>query len=130
MNTASKSLVPLLCAVTLAVAVPAAWASPGSAAITDCNSNGRLTQHYTVPQLQNALTTMPADVQEYTDCYDVIKRALLSEVPGAPGGGSAATTQSSSGSFLPTPVIVVIVVLALAGISVGAFAIRRRGAGG
>lgn len=68
---------------------------------------------------------MPADVQEYTNCYAIIQRALLAEVS-APGRHTDSGTSSSSGSFLPAPVIVVIVLAALAGAAGLVLAVRRR----
>lgn len=108
------------------LAVPAMAAS-GSAAVTDCNAHGRLTRTYTPQELQTALSTMPADIKEYTDCYDVIQRALVAEVGSHHVSGSK--DSSSSGSFLPTPVIVVIVVLALVAATFGGLALRRRSTG-
>ncbi len=105
------------------VAVPA---SAAQSPVADCNANARLTTHYTAAQLRNALATMPADVKEYTDCYDVIQRALLADLGQLKGNGSG----GSGGSFLPTPVIVVLVVLVLAAAGFGTAALRRRGAGG
>ncbi len=118
----------------LAVSATAALATPALAAgqappVSDCNAHGRLTQTYTPKQLQTALSTMPADIKEYTDCYDVIQRALVADVGGHHVGGSN-DSSSSGGSFLPTPVIVVIVVLALAAATFGGLALRRRSSGG
>jgi hypothetical protein len=109
--------------VAMAAATPA-FAST-SPVVADCNAHGQLTQHYSVTELRNALANIPADVQEYTNCYAVINQALLSEVS-TPRHDTTTSTQSSSSSFLPTPVIVVIVVLAVAGLALGGFALRRR----
>ncbi len=123
----------LLSAVTMLALVLSATgalvAPPASAAsspVADCNANARLTAHYSAVQLRNALATMPADVKEYTDCYDVIQRALLADLGQLKAQGSG----GSGGSFLPTPVIVVLVVLVLAAAGFGTAALRRRGAGG
>lgn len=111
----------------LGALAPAAGAAT-PAPITDCTAHGHLTQTYSTSQLRTSLAQMPADVQEYTNCYDVIRSALLGGISGGhtPAGGSSS---SSGGSFLPTPVIVVIVVLVLGGATAGAVAIRRRGSG-
>ncbi len=105
---------------------PAAARAATSPAVADCTAHGRLTQHYTVAQLHSALSQMPADVQEYTNCYAIIQRALLSEVSRTAGHRSDSKTSSSGGSFLPTAVIVVIVLVALAGAAGLVLAVRRR----
>lgn len=110
----------------MAVSVPAAAHAATSPAVADCTAHGRLTHHYTVAQLHSALSQMPADVQEYTNCYAIIQRALLAGVSSPAGRHSDSGTSSSGGSFLPTPVIVVIVLVALAGAAGVALAVRRR----
>jgi hypothetical protein len=109
--------------VTAGVPAAPAAAANGSQVISDCNTHGRLTQRYSVAQLRTALNAMPADVKEYTDCYDVIQRALLAQLGGAHTGGG---DSGGGGAFLPTPLIVVLVLLALAAVGLGAVALRRR----
>jgi hypothetical protein len=120
----------LVCGLLMSTSARAGAASGGTPAqaITDCNDHGQLTQQYSTDVLRQALAQMPSDVREYTDCYDVIQRQLLKQV-GSTNPGAATTTTSSSGggSVLPTWLIVVIIVLALAAITFGALAIRRRG---
>jgi hypothetical protein len=118
--TASLAAVCALAAI--APAAQAATAAPTA----DCQAHGHLTQAYSITQLRTSLAQMPADVQEYTNCYSVIQSALLSQIPGRHGKPSNSSSHSSSGSFLSTPVIIVIVVLALGGATAGAVAIRRR----
>jgi hypothetical protein len=120
------ALISVLVALAMGVSgAPAAEASSGSAVIADCYKHLALTRTYPVAALQDALNTMPAEVTEYSDCHDVIERALLAEEGklhrNAPAGGG-----SSSGSFLPTPLIVVLVVLVLAAAVLGVLAVRRR----
>lgn len=115
-------------AATAVLAVALLAAAPASARLSnpvvDCNANSRLTQTYTPSQLRTALNTMPAQIKEYTNCYDVIQRALLADIGGikADGGGSG----GGGSSFLPTPLLIVLGVLIVAA---GAFAViaRRRG---
>jgi hypothetical protein len=113
--------------LSLVGAGPASAAASG--AVADCNSHLRLTRQYTVAQLRKALTTMPADIKEYTNCYDVIQRKLLSQL-GAAGGGSGGPGGGSGGSFLPTPVLIVLVLLVLAAGGFAVAAVRRRGDAG
>jgi hypothetical protein len=109
-------------AAGLLAAAPAPAALSG--AVADCNTHTRLTQTYTAAQLRTALNTMPADVKEYTDCYDVIQRALLADIGGikadSSGGGGGGS------SFLPTPLLIVLGVLVVAAGVFAVIAYRRR----
>jgi hypothetical protein len=128
MTRRAITVLALGCALSVGVPALAGAATNGAAAqaITDCNDHGKLTQSYSSQALRQALAQMPADVREYTDCFDVIERQLFKQLgqSGAAGGGSS--TGSSGSSGLPTWLIVVIVVLALAAITFGALALRRR----
>jgi len=118
----------IVCAV-FAVASGIATAQSGGTwqqAVTDCNDHGTLTAHYSAATLRAALANMPADVREYTDCYDVIEKQLFAQLGTSSSGGSGTTGSSSGGSVLPTWLVIVIVVLALAALTFGALAIRRR----
>lgn len=109
-------------AIALAVVSPA---SASSSAVNDCTSHGRLTQHYTVGQLRAALDTMPADVQEYTNCYTVIHAQILAEIPGHHASG----TDSSGGgsSFISTPLLVALIAVVVVGGALAGVAVQRRG---
>jgi hypothetical protein len=85
-----------LSAIAALAAAPAL--ANGSAVLGDCNSNGALTRHYSRADLQNALNTMPADIKEYTNCYDVISRALLASAGGGHTGGGSSSGSQGSGS--------------------------------
>jgi len=118
----------VLAAVPVAIAAGATSDTP-SQAIADCYSHSQLTAHYSTGTLRQALVQMPADVREYSDCFDVIERQLFAQQGG--GSGSSGTpAASSSGSVIPTPLLIVIVLLALAAVTFGALAIRRRRAEG
>jgi len=118
-------LIAMLGTVALLGAKVAASAADASLnpVTADCNTHGRLTRTYTLSELQLALSTLPADIKEYTDCYDVINRALLAQT--GSHSDAAGTGGGSGGSFLPTPVIVILVVLVLGAATFGAVAIRR-----
>jgi hypothetical protein len=105
--------------------VPPAAGAASSPVVADCSSHGRLTRQYSLSQLRTALSEIPTDLQEYTNCYAVIQRALLAQVSNTrPAGGQ--TSQGSSGSFLPLPVIIVLVTLVVGAASFSALALRRR----
>ena len=68
-----------------ALLAPAVAHAGGSAVIRDCTDDGRLEGHYTQADLRDALNSIPSDVDEYTNCRDIIRRAAFSA--GAGGGG-------------------------------------------
>jgi hypothetical protein len=117
----------------IAVAALLLCASPSIAAdspvVSDCSAHSKLTHQYSLQQLQGALTTMPPDIREYTNCVDVIQRQLHIEL-GAVHPGAAGASKGSGGSFLPTPVIVVLAVLVVGAAGFAGLAVRRRGGGG
>lgn len=77
-------------ALSLLVPAPAALAS-GADVLIDCNDNGRLTKEYTQKEYREALSQMPADLKQYTDCENIIRRAQRGE-PGSTGGTANAGT--------------------------------------
>src|SRR5215212_10539513 len=68
--------------------LPAAAAFAGGAkVIRDCTDDGRLQGKYTQRELREALASLPSDIDEYTDCRGVIRRAAFGGA-GSSGGGS------------------------------------------
>jgi hypothetical protein len=55
--------------------------------IRDCADDGVLEGHYTPSELRKARDNLPTDVEEYSDCGDVLSRALAAGAS-SPGGGS------------------------------------------
>lgn len=76
-----KALAVLAAALVMGVAP--AYASPGDV-IRDCSEDGVLGRHYSQRELSGALDQLPSDLDEYTDCRSVIRRAQLA---GARGKG-------------------------------------------
>ena len=68
------------------LAAMAATVSPGhSSAITvirDCSEDGVLNGKYSASELERALDQLPSDLDEYTDCRSVIRRAQLGSAGG------------------------------------------------
>jgi hypothetical protein len=75
-------------ALVFALALPALAHASGSALIKDCTYDGVIDKTYPPKDYADALANLPADVDEYSDCRDQIKRAQL---------GGAANTGGSSG---------------------------------
>ena len=82
----------LVAVLALLAAAPAASADTRSDIIGDCYDNGKLDGNYTPSQIRDARNNLPADIDQYSDCRDVLARALGGSgslsVDG-PGGGGA-----------------------------------------
>ncbi|HEV7175076.1 MAG TPA: hypothetical protein VGN29_06265 [Solirubrobacteraceae bacterium] len=116
----------VLCVAWGCLAVLAATASASSTSVlSDCNVHAQLTQHYSAGDLQDALSTMGADQKEYTDCYDVIQRALLADL-GRVHPGAVDAQRGGGSSFLTTPLIILIGVAGFAAGAVTYLGIRAR----
>ena len=63
-------------AILLGLATAARAASPTSV-ISDCSEDGVLNGNYSQSELDRALEQLPSDLDEYTDCRSVIRRAQL-----------------------------------------------------
>ncbi|MEX0992876.1 MAG: hypothetical protein WDZ37_02665 [Solirubrobacterales bacterium] len=75
-----------------AIATPAAHAGSGDV-IRDCAKDGALNGNYSQGELQGALNGLPSDLDEYTDCRSVIRRAVLSKAGGDNANPQAAVSQ-------------------------------------
>ncbi len=96
----------LLLVLGLAAALllaPAAFAdSTTTKIIRDCADDGILEGHYTPAALRKARDNLPTDVNEYSDCGDVLSRALSADVSSA-GGGSGGGSSSAAPAATPAP---------------------------
>jgi hypothetical protein len=89
-------------AVALCTLVPASAAqASGADVIKDCVQNGRLTKVYTQKEYRDALAHIPSDVDEYTNCRSVIRRAELGL---GSGGGGQGTSQNPFAGATPEEV--------------------------
>lgn len=90
---------PVAAVVTSCLLLPAPPAlASGSDVIKDCNDNGHLTKKYSQKEYRTALAQMPADIRQYTDCENVIRRAQLGL---ANSTGGTASAQNPFGSATP-----------------------------
>ena len=76
---------------------PSPALASGSSVIRDCTDDGQLSRHYSQKDLQSALANLPTDVDEYTNCRDVIRRAQLGGGQGGSTGGRRAATGGGGG---------------------------------
>ena len=79
--------------VALTASAPAAWAatSPETirAILRDCEDDGALSGSYRPSELRDAVRNIGTDLDQYSDCRDVINAAVVRGVsrPGPVGGG-------------------------------------------
>jgi hypothetical protein len=84
----------------LVLAVLALVALPGSAMagpVSDCSDDGDLDEGYSNGQLRRALDNLPTDLDEYTNCRELLSGAITS---GSDKGGNRPTA-GADGSALP-----------------------------
>jgi hypothetical protein len=56
--------------------------------IRDCEDDGLLQGNYTAAELRNARSQLPTDIDEYSDCRDVLGRAITAKASGSSNGNS------------------------------------------
>jgi hypothetical protein len=77
MTFAARTITTLAAVLAaLAVAAPVA-AGSATGVIRDCSEDGALNGKYSPADLDRALEQLPSDLDEYTDCRAVIRRAQL-----------------------------------------------------
>ena len=76
-------------AALLLLALPSgeAAASPFQV-IRDCNQDGTLDGKYSNKDLRGALESLPTDIDEYSDCREIIGAAITASSSGGAGGGA------------------------------------------
>lgn len=86
----------ILLAGAFAFAPTAAWAS-GVDVIRDCTDNGAIDDAHGPQDYADALSNLPSDVDEYTDCRQVISSASRNPPRGQTDGVNADGNTGSSG---------------------------------
>jgi hypothetical protein len=91
--------------------VPAVAGASGRSVVRDCTDNGNIDKHHSQSEYKNALHSLPSDVDEYTDCRQIIEQAKRRDAKsdsssggtggsnGSSGSSGGGTGSSSSGSF-------------------------------
>ena len=93
-----RSVLAALATLAALAGAPAGAFADGTAVIRDCQ-DGRINGKYSQKEFADALRNIPTDVDEYTDCRDVIRRAQI----GAAGGGGSASGGSAGGGGAGVP---------------------------
>ena len=88
--------------------LPASAGATGPSVVRDCTDNGRIDSPHSQGDYRNALNHLPSDVDEYTDCRQIIENAKRRDAKsggggggGNPGGGPTGTAGVSPGGFTP-----------------------------
>lgn len=87
------------CLLAVLVAAPAALADSTRTKILRECQDGRLTGDYTSRQIRDALNNIPDDIDQYSDCRDVLRRALLNQAGNSGGGGGGGTGGAGGGGI-------------------------------
>ena len=82
-------LITLSLTLLVALALPTLAHASGDEVIRDCAQDGDLDKDYSDEELEDAERNMPSDVDQYTDCRDVIRQAQAGG-RGSTDGGSVA----------------------------------------
>jgi hypothetical protein len=95
-----RRLMLAVVALTLLVAPPAeAWTV--NDVIRDCSKNGKLSHDYPPSLIRKARESLPADIDEYTDCRDLLSAPTSSGSQGGgdngSGGGGGGTATGTGG---------------------------------
>jgi hypothetical protein len=90
----------LVMVLTLLVAAPAAMAGTRADIIDDCYDDGKLDGNYTPSEIRDARNNLPADIDQYSDCRDVLSRALGGTGDKQVGGGGNDALGGGPGSGL------------------------------
>jgi hypothetical protein len=88
MTTYGRVCALLSILIAICLAAPSGALASGKQVIRDCTDDGQLSRSYSQQDYRDALANLPTDVDEYTDCRDVIRHAQLGGAGGDRNGGS------------------------------------------
>jgi hypothetical protein len=87
----------LACLLAVLAAAPAQAQDTRSQILRECQ-DGVLTGDYTTKEIRDARNNIPDDIDQYSDCRDVLSRALQSSAGGGNGGGGGAGGAGGGGA--------------------------------
>jgi hypothetical protein len=86
-----------------ALVLPAHASASGGDVIADCTKHGTLTKRYSQKDYTQALASLPADIEEYGNCRNVIRDAQLAGASNrSRGGGGAGGVGVGTSAFRTT----------------------------
>ena len=100
-----RRLYAVLTLLVCLLALPAVAGASGRSVVRDCTDNGRIDQHHSQSDYKSALSSLPSDVDEYTDCRQIIESAKRRDARadsnggGSGGSGGGGTGGGGGGTF-------------------------------
>jgi hypothetical protein len=91
-----------LLTVTACLLSPSLASASGGDVIRDCTDNGRIDAPHSQADYSSALANLPSDVDEYTDCPQIIAAAKRRDARRPPGAGGAALPGGFEGGTPPS----------------------------
>jgi hypothetical protein len=90
----------LLTTMVVLLALPAVASASSQQIFDDCQDNGRLDKKYADSDYRKALKDMPEDLDEYTNCSDLVRAGLsgVDTTGGSNAGGGSGGSGGGSGS--------------------------------
>src|SRR4051794_10443278 len=82
--------------VVLLMTASPALAGTRQKILQECQ-DGRLTGDYTAKEIRDARDHIPTDIDQYSDCRDVLSRALAAQAGGGGSGGSGGGAGGAGG---------------------------------
>ena len=82
-------LITLALTLLVALALPVLAHASGDDVIRDCAEDGDLDKSYSDEELEDAERNMPSDIDQYSDCRDVIQQAQAGGRGSTDGGGAS-----------------------------------------
>src|SRR4051812_16236407 len=88
----------LLITMVVLLAVPTVSVASEQQIFDDCQDNGRLDKRYSDSDYRKALKDMPEDLDEYTNCSDLVRAGLAGvDTSGSNGGGTGGGAAGGTG---------------------------------
>ena len=102
MNSPMRRTIFLALLAALLFAPAARAATDPIEILRDCADDGLLQGSYTTTELRNARNKLPTDADEYSDCRDVLSRAIAAKASSSNAGGGGGNSNGAT-STTPTP---------------------------
>jgi hypothetical protein len=77
--------------------VPATAGASGRSVVRDCTDNGRIDSRHSQSDYKSALSSLPSDVDEYTDCRQIIEQAKRRDASSSSSSGGSGGSGGGGG---------------------------------